>query len=280
MKTIPVLLQKEIDRSSARLAKCMRIERRDGNVYGFTTNSKPLVISGLMYLPAASFNPSDIASGSNLDTDDVQIEGLLSSATITEDDIRAGRWDYAQFRIFRVNWASVADGVIKDRAGNLGKVTVTRQTFIAEMLGMMEAYGTSIGKITQSGCRTSLGTPECGITPTSVNGTVLLCETDFFTVTDAARTEPDGFFDEGIFTINSGPGMGLQYEVKAYLVGLWVTKTAIAYDVTGETYTMTEGCSRRFQEDCVERFNNAVNFRGEPWLRGTDALIQIGRHSS
>lgn len=289
MKTIPILLQAELERSTARLAICMRIVRRDSLVFCFTTNTKTLVIDGETYLPAASFNPSDVVSGSNLDTDDLQVEGLLASDTITEDDLRAGRWDYASFEIFQVNWASPGDGKKKDRSGHLGKVTVTRHTFIVELLGEIESYAISIGNITQPGCRTSLGTPECGVTPTTVTGTITLCETDFFTLSDDTRGEPDAFFDEGIITFLDGPAAGLSYEIKAYINtgvgspatgGIFVTKTAVAYDVTGSAYSMTEGCSRRFLEDCVARFSNGLNFRGEPWLRGTDIMVQVGRHTT
>lgn len=282
MKTIPILLQTELDRSSARLARCMRIQRVDGNVYGFTTNRKTLYIDGEAYFPAASFNGSDIASGSNLDVDDLQVEGILDSSYITADDLRAGRWDYAAFRIFDVNWASPSDGKLKLRAGHLGKVTVTTLGFTAELLGLIEGYTTGIGKTTQPGCRTSLGTGECSIQPTVVSGTITLCETDFFTLTDNARTEQTGFFDEGIITFLDGNAAGLAYEIKAYVLtgspsgAVFVTKTAIAYDVTGAQYTMSEGCPRTWTA-CTTRFNNAVNYRGEPWLRGPDAMIAVGR---
>ena len=276
MKTFDVDLQWELSRSLARLATCMRLERRDGNVYGFTTNTKALTIDGILYEPAYSINPTDIASGCNLDIDDVEAEGLLDSATITEDDLRAGRWDYAEFRLFQVNWADLTQGTKKDRSGHLGKVTVNRQTFVAELLGELEAYAIGIGKKTQPGCRTSLGTAECGVTPTEVTGTIETADSDFFTLHDSARTEPDVFFDEGIITFHFDSG-DIAREVKGYIVGTWVTKTAIPYDATGVAYTMTEGCPRTLSA-CADRFENAVNFRGEPWLRGNDAMLQIGIH--
>lgn len=281
MKVIPIALQAELEKSNARLATCMRVERTDGQVFRFTTNTKPMTADGELYLPGASFQPSDVATGSNLDTDDLQVEGLLSSSALTEDDLRAGRWDFAKFKIFQVNWASPSDGVKKDRSGHLGKVSVTRLGFMAELLGEVEAYATSIGKITQAGCRTSFGTPECGKTPTSVTGTIMTCATDFFTLTDTSRTEADGFFDEGVITFTSGLATGLAREIKAYVHagGVFVTKLAVPYDVTGATYTMTEGCARRFLEDCVTRHSNGLNFRGEPWLRGNDIMVQVGRHN-
>jgi len=275
-KAIPVDLQWELSRSLARLATCMKIARLDGNVYGFTTNSKAITVDGVLYLPAYSMNPTDIASGCNLDTDDLEAEGLLDAATITEDDLRAGRWDYASFRIFQVNWADLTQGTKKDRAGHLGKVTVNRQTFVAELLGLMEAYQIGIGKKTQPGCRTSLGSAECGVVPVEVTGTIVTADSDFFTVHDPARTEPDVYFDEGVITFHFDSG-DIAREVKAYVVGTWVTKTAIPYDATGVAYTMTQGCTRTLS--ACQSFSNVLNFRGEPWLRGEDALIQIGRHS-
>lgn len=285
MKTIPILLESELRRSNARLARCMRLERRDGNIYCFTTNTKPLIVEGDAYYPGASFMGSDIASGSNLDTDDLQVEGILDSDYLTEDDLRAGRWDFADFQIFDVNWASPSDGKLKLRAGHLGKVQVTSLGFTAELLGLMEAYSTSLGKITQPGCRTSLGTGECSVQPASVTSVITLCETDFFTLTDNTLTQDDGFFDEGIITFLDGPAAGIRREIKAYINtglgsppvgGLFVTKTSVPYDVTGAAYTMTEGCPRTWAA-CTERFNNAVNYRGEPWLRGNDVLIAVGR---
>lgn len=285
MKTIPIALQTELDSPTPRLARCLRIVRRDGNVYRFTTGTRSLVIEGETYLPAYAFTPSDIATASDLDTDDLQVEGLLSSDTITEDDIRAGRWDFAAFRAFTVSWAAPGDGVKKDRAGRFGKVTVNRQTFVAEMLGMLECYNVGIGKITQPGCRANYGDAQCTLVPTQVTGTVSLCETDFFTCRLDDRSEADAYFDEGVITFAHPTGL-LSYEVKTYEQSMvtadWtgpgiVTKTHIAYDVTGCAYTMTEGCVRTHAA-CLER-NNVVNFRGEPWLRGVDVMVQSGRHT-
>lgn len=284
-KSISFNLKAEMSGALSTLATCMRVERSDGRVYGFTTYDKILTIDGLDYEPAASFTPSDVKSNNNMEVDNLTVEGVLSSDAITEDELRAGRWDYAQFRIFMVNWSDLTMGDFKMRAGHFGEVSVHHQTFSVELLGLMDAYTTSIGKITQPLCRTYLGSPLCGIDLTggsparTVTGTIDTADTDFFTLHDSARNEPDGFFDEGVITLHYATG-DLAYEVKAFLTsGVWITKTPFAYDATGVDYTMTQGCNRMFST-CCDTFNNAVNFRGEPWLRGPDALVQIGRHNS
>lgn len=282
-KSISFNLKAEMSGALSTLCTCMYIERTDGRAYGFTMHDQTLVIDGLAYEPAASFNPSDIKSANTMEVDNLTVEGILSSDSITEDELRAGRWDYASYRIFQVNWNDLSMGDAKLRAGHFGEVTVHRQTFSVELLGLMDAYTTSIGQLTQPMCRTSLGTPECGVVLTgspsrSVSGTIDMADTDFFTMHDSDRTEPDGFFDEGVIVIHYPTG-DLSYEIKAYIPGVWITKTPFAYDATGVAYDMTQGCNRLFST-CCNVFNNAVNFRGEPWLRGPDALVQIGRHNS
>ncbi len=284
MKSFSAPLILEMTRSTARLATCIRIQRSDGNVYGFTTNRKVLTIGGLDYYPLASFIPSDLAAGSQMDTDNQSVDALLSIAGLTEDDLRAGRWDYATYRRFQVNWAGLSAGDKKDSKGHLGKVTVNRLTFAADLLGLMEAYATIVGDITQDMCRNDLGDTKCGVSLVgspnrTFTGTIATSGTDYFTLTDPARTEADAFFDEGTLTLHFSTG-DLRYEVKAYIQagGTWVTKTPYAYDATGVAYTMTQGCRRRFVEDCVATFSNGARFNGEPWLRGNDALVQIGRH--
>ncbi len=290
-KTFSITLLQELRQQTTHLATCMLVTRQDGAIYGFTSFDKKLTIGGVDYLPGSSFNTSDIESGNNLDTDNLSVGGVLSSYAITEDELRAGRWDYADFRIFQVNYNDLSMGDKKDRAGHLGEVSVNRTTFIAELLGMMEAYGTSIGEITQPACRANLGDARCkvnlaGSPNFTVSGVVDIMLSDFFTMSDSDRTEGNTYFDEGILTLHYDTG-DIRYEVKAYITtggspatgGTWVTKTAVAYDATGVAYTMTRGCNRLLST-CRDVFNNVANFRGEPWLRGGDALVQIGRHGT
>ena len=44
----------------------------------------------------------------------------------------------------------------------------------------------------------------------------------------------------------------------------------------GDTAVLEAGCDRRL-ETCRDKFGNAVNFRGEPRVPGTETLLQRGR---
>ena len=42
----------------------------------------------------------------------------------------------------------------------------------------------------------------------------------------------------------------------------------------GDNFNITAGCDKQFST-CCNKFNNAINFRGEPHLPGTDILLKI-----
>lgn len=86
-----------------------------------------------------------------------------------------------------------------------------------------------------------------------------------------------GYFDYGVMTMTSGANNGLSMEVKSYVVGQITLQLPFPYTVVaGDTYSLTAGCDRSFST-CKDRFNNVVNFRGEPYVPGLDKLIQVGR---
>lgn len=280
MKTYDPDLLAHFQQSGTTVARCILILRSfDGLPFGFTTHDRPLTIGGIVYEPTASFIAKDIAANLNLDTDNTEAEALLDSDTLTEEDLRAGKWDFSPYRIFQVNWADLTMGEKKDSIGHLAKVTVNRQTFVAELLGLMEALGTSIGEITSPNCRAMLGDERCkfDVGPYTFAGTVDSADPDRYTFIDAARGEEEGYFAEGIIWFESGLLDGLSYDIKSFTAGgKFITKTPLAYDATGCDYSVVVGCDKK-RTTCRDKFSNVINFRGEPWLRGNDVLIQIGR---
>lgn len=86
-----------------------------------------------------------------------------------------------------------------------------------------------------------------------------------------------GFYDFGLITFTSGANAGLSMEVKKYTVGVIELQLPMPYPVAvGDNYTIVTGCGKRFVEDCVTKFNNGVNFQGEPDLPGIDKVMRVG----
>lgn len=279
MRTTPALLAAHTAGGTTTLATCWRVTLQSGTVYGFTDHDRPLTVNGVTYEAGTGFLPSAIQTQSRLAVDNQSMQGFLDSAAIAADDLAAGVWDYAEVLVFAVNWRDLSQGIdIKER-GRLGEVSLQRGTFTAEFRGLANAYSQAVTPVYQAACRTQLGDTSCGVNLASwtVTGTLTSVSSDGLTLWDASRSEAAGYFDAGKITMTSGDSAGLSMEVKSYTPGALVLQMQLPRGAAvGDTYSVHAGCSKRFAEDCVERFSNGVNFRGEPHVPGTDQLIRFG----
>jgi len=66
-------------------------------------------------------------------------------------------------------------------------------------------------------------------------------------------------------------------EVKAYASGRVELYEAMPYTMqVGDVFSIRPGCLKRLDEDCASKFDNTDNFRGEPFVPGTDQVSKIG----
>ena len=278
MNVIPIALAAHYDKGTTTLATCWKVTRTDDQVFGFTNTDRNLKIGGVTYEAATGFTPSAVASSGDMAVDNLEVTGILDSFTITEADLMAGLWDFATVEIFEVNYADLSMGVRKIRKGTIGEVSVNRSQFTAELRGMMQQLQQTQGELYSPSCRADLGDSRCKINLTSytVAGTITSV-TDKRIFADSGRAEASGYFDGGKLTFTSGENKGLSMEVKTFASGGFVLHLPMPYTVAaGDAYTVYPGCKKRFTEDCVGKFNNAVNFRGEPHVPGNDQMMKVG----
>lgn len=286
MKTLSAEFAAHLATGITTLCWCWRIERRDGTVLGFTDHDNAVTFDGTSYEAAAGFTASDINDGLGLSVDNLEVTGALSSATLTDDDLAAGRYDDARIAIYRVNWADPSQRVLM-RSGSIGEVRRTGASFTAELRGLAHYLQQPVGRLLQRTCDADLGDARCGIDLTSpaYRGTGTITA-----VSSARRFQVAGldtfetrFFSRGLFAFTSGASAGLRIEVKSHVklatsveIELWVD--AEGPPAIGDSFIVTAGCDKRF-ETCKARFANMINFRGFPAIPGNKFLTQIGRAS-
>jgi uncharacterized phage protein (TIGR02218 family) len=194
---------------------------------------------------------------------------VLDSASITEADLYAGVWDYAEVLVFRVNYRSLADGVLYQRRGRLGQVKTGRTTFVAELRGLAQALQQVIGEVYTPSCRADLGDARCGVNLTGFTATGSVTGvTSRAVFADTARTQASDYFGGGVLTWTSGANNGRRMEVKSWVNGTKTFTLALPMVSTvaiGDTYLVIAGCRKRLA-DCRDKFANVVNFRGEPYV--------------
>lgn len=260
------------------LATCWKVTRKDASILGFTDHTSNLIIGGITYQAALGYTPSDITTSADLAVDNLELSGVLDSTAITEADLMAGVWDHAVVEIFEVVYSDLSAGTRQLRIGRLGEIKAGRTAFTAELRGLSQALTRSIGEIYSPGCRADLGDARCKKVLTAftfaASVSTLSNNREF---TAAALTQAIGYFDSGKLTWTGGLNNGLSMEVKTYTVGSIILQLPMPYQIqVGDGFSIIAGCLKRFTEDCKDKFNNVVNFRGEPHVPGIDKILKVG----
>lgn len=278
MKQISAELKTHLVGEVTTLATCWKITRRDAVMLGFTNHDRNLSFDSLEYKAASGFTPSAIENSPALNVDNLDVEGILSSGSITEADIMAGRYDFAEIEIFQVNYQDLTQGALKLRRGWLGEVSFHQDYFVAEVRGLTQLLAQRIGELYSPSCRATLGDARCKVDleDHTVTGstTSIISRLEFI---DSGRSEVSGLFDFGTLTFTSGDNAGIAVEVKEYILesggGRIILALPMPFDISNDDYSLSKGCDKTITT-CFDRFNNVLNFRGEPAVPGVDKMLE------
>jgi uncharacterized phage protein (TIGR02218 family) len=270
VKALSAALQAHYALGTTTLARCFKATLTSGTVLGATSHAEDIIFEGVTYQSTAGYNTSDIANSFDLSPDNLELEGVLASPAITDEDIRTGKWDYASIEFFEVNYADLTMGRNVLRVGTLGEVKGGRSKFTAELRGLTQKLSRRIVKLTTKDCQHDLGDSRCQVALAShtVTGSITGSISNNRQFVDSTRTETTDRFTAGKITWLTGANAGLSMEVKrSTAAGLIELHEQMPYTMAiGDTYSVYTGCKKRLTEDCIATFNNAVNFGGFPHL--------------
>lgn len=164
VKSITPEMDDHLEGEVTTLARCWAITRLDGTGFYFTDFDDDLLFETNTYLSSVGLRASAIANNAGLDVDNLEVDGFFDSDTITEEALRAGLFDYAEVKVFYVNWMDLSQGRIRMRRGRLGEVIFSELGFFkSEIRGLTQALQQKIGELYAPECRTDLGDARCGI---------------------------------------------------------------------------------------------------------------------
>ncbi|TBW40982.1 DUF2163 domain-containing protein [Siculibacillus lacustris] len=276
MKTVAPELAATLAGGVTTLATCWRLILADGRVLGFTDHDRPLVFGGVTHEAATGFTASEAVARADLSVGGLEVDGALSSPTLTATDIEAGLFDAAAVEIDLVDWSDPSRR-LRLRRGSLGEITRLDGAFRAEIRSLAHRLDETGGRLFQHRCDADLGDARCGVAPIARAGTVTrVIDRRRIAVAGLAGVA-EGALDRGLLRVASGACAGLAVEVKVHRVDagevtleLWQTPSAAL--AVGDAVTVSEGCDKRF-ETCRDRFSNARAFRGFPHIPGNDFLV-------
>ncbi|MGI6245174.1 MAG: DUF2163 domain-containing protein [Pseudochelatococcus sp.] len=277
MRTLSEGLSSHLGEGVTTLCRCWKLLRRDGHVAGFTDHDRDLAFAGVTFLARSGLEAAEATGELGFAVSGGDVAGVLAAASITEDDLAAGKYDDASVETWLVNWADAEQRLLLDVAA-IGEVRRSEHAFTAELRGIMHRYDQEQGRLYRADCAADLGDSRCRV---ALNAPHLRAEGSVETPAGrlgfsagALAGHAAGWFTGGALRFTSGANAGVTAEVKAHSGGaleLWVpVAKAIA---AGDRFIVTAGCDKSFSM-CRARFANAVNFRGFPHMPGNDFIVR------
>jgi uncharacterized phage protein (TIGR02218 family) len=275
MKTLPTGLAAHYASGTTSLAYALRLLRNDGKSYGFTSASQDMEYDGLQYTATQGLLVSDLETQAGFGVDNLELNTLDDGSLFHKNEVFGGVWRNCKFWIYRYNYLNLADGYETLFVGTLGDITMELGSVKVELRGLQAAFQQSIGAIVSANCRARLGDALCRVdlAPLTASGMVTsVTNRRLFEV--LAFTQAEHYFTEGMVTFTSGACKGVSAKVKYSNGSHLELQLPLPTDISpADTLIAVPGCRKRHLEDCKQRFNNSINFQGEPHLPGIDAIV-------
>lgn len=305
--SIPSALQAHYDTGNTCMAYGLLLQRKDGTLYGFTSdvvdmfldvtpwNSQSWDLAGetnFRFDSKQGLRWSTVLTTASLAVSNLDITTLDDGTLFTRDDIRAGKWDSARWRMFRYRWdvspVTIANDIETLLTGQFGEITLGESTIKIEQRGLAQKMQQTVGIVSQKTCRVRLGSQgvgKCNVDLAPYTHTLTVTAvTDRGQFTCSGATQPDDYFGEGIVTWLTGNNAGVGLKVRNFSGGVFVLVLPAVLNIqVGDTLSAVAGCRKRHEvtldnpggvSDCKNKFNNVVNFQGEPHRPTTDELTK------
>ena len=303
MKKIPAALQEHLDTKVTTMCFCWKITRRDGVVQGFTDHDlnlqfvnnigvsfdgNPLLFNGeqltftedddeTVFLASTGFTATAVQSSLGLNVDNLNVEGALSSDTINEKDLSAGRYDAAEIELWWVNWQDTRQRILLSR-GNLGEVERKGVAFNAELRSLTQKAQQKTGRTFQRYCDAKLGDSRCKVNLNSLAVSGAISEvTDNKAFSTSSNIGANDRFTLGLIRFTTGQNAGIDFEIRTHVrfgvnmhsIEFW---SSLPYPMeAGDQFTVFPGC-KKDRQTCASKFNNLINFQGFEFIPGNDMV--------
>ncbi len=221
-------------------------------MFGFTDHDRDLAFEEVVFKASSGLSARALQQATGLSVDNSEAVGALSDASVTEEDIAAGRFDGAEVRAWLVNWADVEARAMQFR-GTLGQITRGGGAFQAELRGLTEALNQPQGQVYVPSCSAVLGDARCRFDLMQAGyfaerAVEAVSDARVFSFADFAGFD-DRWFERGRLVVLDGAAAGLVGLVKndrlsdaGRMVELWQPLGAVI--APGDRVRIEAGCDK------------------------------------
>ncbi len=258
------------------------IERTDGMVLRFTSHDEDVTWGEDTYATCHSLRESASEQSAAADqVGNIDLEGLLDTDAISDDDLYAGIYNDAFVQVWRVAWGDNTDQAFRVAAGWLGNISHGERGWKGEVVGPGgRLLQQPLLQVVAPTCRWRFGDlTTCGIDADAlaITGTVLSAATRSYLFTDVIDPGGSAQWDRGTLRFTYGRNTGQVCEVRDVdfdtgRIVLWV-RSGFAPDA-GDSFVLKPGCDLGFDSGC-QAYDNRERHGGFPHVPGTDQVRQV-----
>lgn len=278
MRNISNDFKESLESDSIILKKCFKIRLKNETVLSFTEFSEDIEFDGTVY---KSFDISNkkYSNFSDIMTDDTEIIAVIDDDSIKKEFILSNDFDNAEIEIFFVNVEHLDYGSVILTSGFIDSVSMVENKVYFNINGKLGLLEKTIGDTYSPLCRAKFCDKKCSLNIAnyrfSGKVTNVIEDTVFYTNDPIIKSKEKDYFKYGYLEFISGENIGRTIEIKQSESGDITISASLARKIkVDDEFNIFTGCDKKF-ETCCEKFNNAVNFRGEPNLPRTTKVYKF-----
>lgn len=276
MRNLPAALEAELEGRAYGICRLIEIRRKSGAITRLAEHQDDIVIAGATYAKARGFRVSSMPFVLNSSSTTVTFEVVaVDGGSVDPDELRNGRYDSAGIIISACSHLLPANGLIPLFRGQFADVNFS-DTGLARVSveGLLSKARKLVVEHYSPMCRTFFGDARCKVPlgPLTQAGTVTAISGYNVNISGAAASASAGHWRLGLIIPTSGLGVGDAFEIREW--NSPVVKTfipAVGKITAGDQVNLIPGCDFTRGPKGCGRWNNIINYRGEPYVPGGDA---------
>lgn len=286
MMNISDELRAHLRSANPTIAFCLSITRTDGESYHITSHDVDISYGGNIYSSQPGVDLTEIRSTLGLNVDNLDHKNPYFDGFLERLDMLNDLYRGATFQLFFLNYNDTSMGIGIITKGTIGKITIEDFDFEIELRSLSQALQQDVGKRYTPYCQNDLGLGICGLgvdlADYTYTGSVdtATSQKEFTCIDLNPALTDSNRFRFGYVTWTSGNNIGKKSQVRIHTYADGVHTIELFYDMFYEIqaddgFTAVFGCDKDMNGDCLNVFDNVINFFGFPAVPGKDVFANM-----
>lgn len=275
MRSIPIQLSDHYASGRTSLCMLVKVKCKDGTILAFTTLDALVTFTDgpdgpITYQPTNGMRPSEQVWVGDLSVDTAEATGWIAESGITEQQIRAGIFNFARWWIYEVNYLDLAAGYVLKGAGTTGETRFSDTAWTVELRSKTQQLKQPIADLYTLTGRCKYGSPVCGKELEWTAGVVASVDEDepdrvlVMAADDDLLDSPA--YRYGVVRVTSGDNAGAETEVELHDGLDLELLLPFAYPLEpGDTFEIRIDCNKEAR-DTVHGCKSELRW-GAQWTR-------------